>query len=278
MTEDQARLMATIREKLYPTRRGYCAEPLDIDEARWLLMQLETRLGRPVGPAETLEHLRDDRGQCLSGCYACERRGLQERIRFTADYESLQAEVARLRIRSGFTLPEPWQPIETAPKDRTEILVFHIGSDEAGYMSVVWWDEFLDGWLVAALADENIYVHPTHWMPLPAAPGGSEAVRTRTEPAVSRLAPNGGEFGAIHHQRSEQMEAVMIPAKTLVHIGGVPVCLATDTIIETAHENMRLLTGYHYASLLAAPAVVPAAHQLQEHKEDQTDARSRTGE
>lgn len=36
-----------------------------------------------------VEHLKDASGRCLDGCYACERRGLQERIRFTAPYESL---------------------------------------------------------------------------------------------------------------------------------------------------------------------------------------------
>jgi len=45
------------------------------------------------------------------------------------------------------------------------------------------------------------------------------------------------------------MEAVIIPAKTLVHIGGIPVTLAVDTIVETTHGNMALLTGYYYAVL-----------------------------
>lgn len=49
------------------------------------------------------------------------------------------------------------------------------------------------------------------------------------------------------------MEAVMIPAKTVVHINGIPVALATDTIVETAHGNMASLTGYHYAHLPEAP-------------------------
>lgn len=64
-----------------------------------------------------------------------------------------------------------WQPISSAPKDQTEILVFHPGVDGVGYMSVVWWDELLDGWLIAALAEESIYAQsPSHWMPLPAPP------------------------------------------------------------------------------------------------------------
>lgn len=49
------------------------------------------------------------------------------------------------------------------------------------------------------------------------------------------------------------MEIVMIPAKTVVHIGGIPVSLSVDTLVATAYENMALLTGYHYAHLPEAP-------------------------
>ncbi len=49
------------------------------------------------------------------------------------------------------------------------------------------------------------------------------------------------------------MEAVMIPAKTVVHINGIPVFLAVDTLVEAAYENMRFLTGHHYAHLTEAP-------------------------
>lgn len=54
------------------------------------------------------------------------------------------------------------------------------------------------------------------------------------------------------------MEAVIIPAKTVVHINGIPVALALDTLVETAFENMRMLTGYHYASV---PESVPPASE-----------------
>jgi hypothetical protein len=38
--QTDATRIAEIRERLYPTRAGYCAEPLDVDEARFLLDQL----------------------------------------------------------------------------------------------------------------------------------------------------------------------------------------------------------------------------------------------
>ena len=60
-----------------------------------------------------------------------------------------------------------WQPIETAPKDGSDILIWQPKEDE---QFVVYWDDVEDGWRFSprhVLADE-----PTHWMPLPAPPGG----------------------------------------------------------------------------------------------------------
>lgn len=54
------------------------------------------------------------------------------------------------------------------------------------------------------------------------------------------------------HLRSV-MEVVMIPAKTVVTINGVPVALAVDTLVEVEYANMCYLTGYHYAHLPEAP-------------------------
>lgn len=57
-----------------------------------------------------------------------------------------------------------WQPIETAPKDGTEILTCDNG---CGY-SVRYWGEGEDegmAWLPRIRG-----VFPTHWMPLPEAP------------------------------------------------------------------------------------------------------------
>ena len=33
--------LARIREQLHPTRPGYCAEPIDIEDARWLLAEVD---------------------------------------------------------------------------------------------------------------------------------------------------------------------------------------------------------------------------------------------
>ena len=53
------------------------------------------------------------------------------------------------------------------------------------------------------------------------------------------------------------MTAVVIPAKTVVSVNGVPVQLAVATIVETAAENVPFLTGYHYAFIVGEPANPP---------------------
>ena len=73
-----------------------------------------------------------------------------------------------------------WQPIETAPKDGTNIILFGEGKvTVGGWVSAEDQgaepgEEYLiaAGWWSIDLADNN----PTHWMPLPDPPaGGGEA-------------------------------------------------------------------------------------------------------
>ena len=69
-----------------------------------------------------------------------------------------------------------WQPIETAPKDGSEILLavpHRLRSERTLRLVGRWFDRF---WITFN-ADEAIQrVEPTHWMPLPAPPrtGGGE--------------------------------------------------------------------------------------------------------
>lgn len=53
------------------------------------------------------------------------------------------------------------------------------------------------------------------------------------------------------------MEAVRIPAGTVLLMNGIPVKLATDVIVEVAHGNMQFLTGHHYAHLPDPPDTGP---------------------
>ena len=63
-----------------------------------------------------------------------------------------------------------WQPIETAPKDGTKILVCHIH-----YYSPItaWWSSYhpnAKGKETWREDGSNYKLNPTHWMPLPEAP------------------------------------------------------------------------------------------------------------
>lgn len=68
-----------------------------------------------------------------------------------------------------------WQPIETAPKDRTRLLVARFAdkpADKNGYMCVDWWrDHKRDDVSYTGFGGFNKHYWPaTHWMPLPAPP------------------------------------------------------------------------------------------------------------
>ena len=65
----------------------------------------------------------------------------------------------------GETEPDDWQPIETAPKDGTFILVA-VSGDFALHIMLVWW---IDGWCWD-MTNTPIVGEPTHWMPLPEPP------------------------------------------------------------------------------------------------------------
>lgn len=65
-----------------------------------------------------------------------------------------------------------WQPIETAPKDGTPILVW---IDD--HVAEVEWDE--DGWIgvwedISSSSGDD---YPTHWMPLPEPPKVEEPAK-----------------------------------------------------------------------------------------------------
>jgi len=72
-----------------------------------------------------------------------------------------------------------WQPIETAPKDGTDIIVMYIDIDTQCVRTAFWldyeYDPSQDGWWtydcseVGGALMTRIYA-PTHWMPLPEPP------------------------------------------------------------------------------------------------------------
>jgi hypothetical protein len=62
-----------------------------------------------------------------------------------------------------------WQPIETAPKDGTQVWAWDAerGSNPALWVEGAWWITY-----------DDAMIHPTHWMPLPDPPA---ALSTGTE-------------------------------------------------------------------------------------------------
>jgi hypothetical protein len=75
--------------------------------------------------------------------------------------------------------PSEWQPIESAPKDGTDILAIgrNYGQDNSGfhYVNV---HSFCASWLDS---DGEEYAHLTHWMPLPKPPEISKFSAEKTE-------------------------------------------------------------------------------------------------
>lgn len=65
-----------------------------------------------------------------------------------------------------------WQPIETAPKDNTAVLV-HVPMKTINFVSTAFWDTTACEWRVAWVGIDNkpcVIKEPTHWQPLPQPP------------------------------------------------------------------------------------------------------------
>lgn len=61
-----------------------------------------------------------------------------------------------------------WQPIETAPRDGTRVLVYFA---RGGTMGLAYYSESaVDGFNWFDDADDAACGHPTYWMPLPEPP------------------------------------------------------------------------------------------------------------
>lgn len=67
-----------------------------------------------------------------------------------------------------------WQPIETAPKDGEELLLCCRYVVDGEDHSVFWVDLWYDGWWLRYPKIVFTPAQPTHWMPLPPAPGEAE--------------------------------------------------------------------------------------------------------
>jgi hypothetical protein len=74
-----------------------------------------------------------------------------------------------------------WQPIETAPKDRTILLWVPYDA-----WQVCAWDELHKEWVsTGGLSFDAV---PTHWMPLPEPPAATQPLRTEGSPSATNAA------------------------------------------------------------------------------------------
>lgn len=68
-------------------------------------------------------------------------------------------------------MEDKWQPIETAPKDGTDIILARPEDDDCWYAIAQWW---VAGWafMSGRVGDMPALIgfEPTHWMPLPSPP------------------------------------------------------------------------------------------------------------
>lgn len=132
---------------------------------------------------ETIETLTRERGelhQIVRDCLAALSNGSgateECSIQFLREApKEIKAEVERLR---GEIEARQWQPIETAPKDGTTVIVGRNMGDFFGFVRGTGWFEgdpksFMSGWVSRGFTDppgELGLAHPTHWMPLPTTP------------------------------------------------------------------------------------------------------------
>lgn len=115
------------------------------------------------------------------------QKGFEEALKsFIKDVDVDDRDIARYLYQAGAAnaLRQQWQPIETAPKDGTFVLV----SNGRGVWVARFKDVYTSGWKPECpwqsmmLNHDHIPTqkrkgHPSHWMPLPAAPQDNEKMK-----------------------------------------------------------------------------------------------------
>ena len=73
---------------------------------------------------------------------------------------------------SGLVLSRGWQPIETAPMDGTEVILFYPHLRDEGFVTAGYWDRGSEHYEAHWYSDlvNGGASPPTRWQPLPAPP------------------------------------------------------------------------------------------------------------
>lgn len=97
-----------------------------------------------------------------------------------------------------------WQPMETAPKDGTNILLLN---DKGNMATALWQGEgAMEGWWLRGNSGHrpdvffNGHRAPTHWMPLPARPGEEYGVQGQSSITPESAAAIGQEAIAAYER------------------------------------------------------------------------------
>lgn len=99
-----------------------------------------------------------------------------------------------------------WQPIESAPKDESEILAIEWTPDQPNHYSIfeIRWDDGLRRWILTSSlrGDGSYFVDPTYWMPRPKQPN-EQTLSTasddfkRVDPSIERMKAMEKEEGPL---------------------------------------------------------------------------------
>jgi hypothetical protein len=110
-------------------------------------------------------------------------------------YDELWNEVQALKAELAQPRADRWQPIVTAPRDGSRILLWYPSTrEDAGVAAEGFFDVLFDGlfvaeWMVSRGSNhiDRRVRRPTHWMPLPDGPAlGVEVIDTLTIAALRR--------------------------------------------------------------------------------------------
>lgn len=87
-----------------------------------------------------------------------------KRVRETA------ARIDRKMAKHAARIVDDWEPMDTAPKDGTVILVYRKIDADTIMNLVAWWSEKDRAWQYGKFDRLRSELSPTHWMPLPEPP------------------------------------------------------------------------------------------------------------
>ena len=130
-------------------------------------------------PRDALEVVRDirtlsDAACSYNGFMAADDDEISNLRNRLGDFDEALAVLTNLVERAGE--PVAWRPIETAPRGQYEQIIAGFAEDEEGYSPdsrEMWFSEESQMWKLSSDPNWSDPPQPTHWQPLPTAPGAS---------------------------------------------------------------------------------------------------------